>query len=291
MLNRLNIAFVVALNLLVVSPILAQQIGGLGGTTGGLGGFGGATGGTTGGLGGATGATGATGAAGATGTGGQVGGLLNQQSTFQGFTQNFGSGNSPFYGGVTSLSGGTNGIGTLSGGATGTAGTQGRTTGQTGLTGLGGIGGLSGGLGGGLGGLGGRSGFGQGGLGQGGFGQSGFGNNQRGGQNQQQSRATIRTTLKPAFDRPPRTETGAANVERGNQITARMDRLPLPDKYRGVKISIVGRTAILNGEVNSEADAKFIARLVSLEPGIDSVDSRLTKRVEPVEAVPVGSNR
>ncbi len=307
----LNVAFVVALNFLNTSSIYSQ----IGGTTG-VGGLGGATGGQTGGsFGGATGATGTTG--GAT-SGLATGGLLNQQSTFQGFTQNFGTGNSPFNTGTSSLSGGTNGIGTLAGGATGTSGTQAGRTGQTGLGGiggglggigggLGGIGGGLGGIGGGLGGLGGigggfggrggglggLGGFGGGfGGGLGGFGQGGFGNTRGGqggqGQTQGQAKAAIRTTFKPAFDRPT---VPAVASQDSTRVQARMDRLPLQDKYRGVKVDVVGRTAILTGEVNSEADVRFIARLISLEPGIDSIDSRLTQRGAPAEPVPAVSNR
>jgi hypothetical protein len=297
---RLTVAFVVAQYFLAGASLHAQQTGGGFGTTGGTGGFGGVTGGQT----GAT--TG--GGLGGTTSGLATGGLLNQQSTFQGFTQNFGSGNSPFSTGTSSLGGGSNGIGTLAGGATGTAGSQAGRVGQTGLGGiggslgglggglggigggLGGLGGGLGGLGGGLGGIGGRGGI--GGLGGFGGGLGGFGNTRggfqggQGGQGNQQGKANIRTTFKPAFDRP----TVPVTSEDTKRVQARMERLPLPDKYRNVKVDVVGRTAILTGEVGSEAEARFIARLVSLEPGIDSIDSRLTQRGAPAEPVPAVSN-
>ncbi len=298
-LKRLTTGFVAALVFLACNPIKAQGVGGLGGgttgglgATGGLGGFGGTTGATSGT--GATGGTGGTGAAGGT-TGGQVGGLLNQTTSFQGFTQNFGSGNAPFAVGTSSLNGNNNGIGTLSGGATGTAGGA-TAQSRTGQTGLGGIGGGLGGIGGGLGGIGGgRGGFGQGGFGQGGFGGGGFGQNQFGntgrGSNQTQTRNSIKTVYKPAFEPTANTPPPVTDVQRSTLIQARMLRLPLPDKYRTVQVAVLGRTAVLTGEVNSEADARFVAKLVSLESGIDSVESRLTIKTASQESAPAVPNR
>ncbi len=250
--------------------------------------------------------------------------LLQATSTtngFAGFTTSFGSGNVPFGQGNLSLNGNArNGIGTLAGtttqagaGTTGIGGTTGGIGGLgggglTGGLGGGGLGGLGGGglggigggglgglgggglgggfggLGGGLGGIGGgRNAFG-GGLG--GFGGGGFGGTNRlgGGGNQGQSRTTLRTTMKPILEVTPVT-----SEQRTTNIQSRMSRIRLPERYRDVQVAVQGRKAILTGVVDSEEDVKFIARLLSLEPGIDSVESQLRARVpaaEPVQALP-----
>jgi hypothetical protein len=262
------------------------------------------------------------------GTGAAAGGLqaaanansLLQSTTstngFAGFTTSFGSGNVPFGQGNLSLNGNArNGIGTLAGattqsgvGATGGIGNAigglggGGLTGGLGGGGLGGLGGIGGGglgglgggglgglggglggFGGGLGGLGGgRNSFGGGlgGLGGGGFG----GTNRLGGANQGQSKTTLRTTMKPVLVVNP-----VPATQRTTEIQNRMSRIRLPERYRDVQVTVQGRKAILTGVADSEEDVKFIARLLSLEPGIDSVESQLRAREpasEPVQASP-----
>jgi hypothetical protein len=264
--------------------------------------------------------TGTTGTTGGLGTTGAVTGGLGAQananslsntigsSTFTGFTQNFGSGNSPFSTGNLNLSGnGNNGIGTLAGtttaagrtGASGVGTLGGTSTGLGGISGLGGstfggglgggsgglnsgLGGFGGGLGGGLGGLGGGFGGLSGGLGgRNSFGLNSFGNT-RGG-NQSQTKSTIRTTIKPIVT----IQTPVSSKQRTATIQGRMSRLNLPEKYRAVQVTVQGRKAILTGQVESEADILFIARLLSLEPGIDAVESQLAVLAEKVEPVPV----
>jgi hypothetical protein len=97
----------------------------------------------------------------------------------------------------------------------------------------------------------------------------------------------VRSTMKPSFEVPTPRPT---NIELGNNIQSRIGRLPLPDKFQNVSVSVVGRTAVLTGQVNSMADARFIERLVSLEVGIDSVENRLQVPTEATESVPAGSN-
>ncbi len=70
-----------------------------------------------------------------------------------------------------------------------------------------------------------------------------------------------------------------------------MTRLRLPERYRSVQVTVEGRKAILTGTVDSEEDVQFIARLVSLEPGIDSVESRLTGPVPQAEPILAAPNR
>ncbi len=269
---------------------------------------------------GGTGATGAaTGAAGGLQAASNANSLLqatNSTNGFTGFTTNFGSGNTPFGTGNLSLNGNAaSGVGTLAGSATrtgvGATGATGATAGGigglgggglTGGLGGGGLGGLGGGGlgggglggggfggglgGGGLGGLGGRNSFGGGGLGGGGFGGGGFGGTNRVGGNQSQSKTTLRTTMKPVV-----TVQAVPSAQRTAEIQKRMSRLRLPERYRDVQVSVEGRKAILTGVADSEEDVKFIARLLSLEPGIDSVESRLTARASPSEPVQASPTR
>jgi osmotically-inducible protein OsmY len=129
---------------------------------------------------------------------------------------------------------------------------------------------------------GGRSSFG-GGLG--GFGGNSFGGGtNRTGGNQSQSKNTLRTTMKPIV-----VVQSVPAAQRTTEIQSRMSRLRLPERYRDVQVTVEGRKAILTGVADSADDVKFIARLLSLEPGIDSVESRLTARAstsEPVQASP-----
>jgi hypothetical protein len=283
----------------------SAQFGGTG-ATGGFGGAGGANGNPiTGGLGAAANAN----------------SLLNAVSSnsFSGFTQNFGSGNTPFSTGASSLNNSGNGIGSLAGsgfgrtGATGVGGLGGGTGiggatggvgglggatgvggfGGGGLTGgigggLGGIGGGLGGIGGGLGGIGGRGGLGGGiggfggGLGGiGGMNQGGLGGGRfGGGMNQNQTRSAVKMLLKPQVQVTPLTA-----PQKTAQVQGRLSRLRLPEQFRNVQVTVDGRKAIVSGQVNSAADLEFISRLLKLEPGIDAVESRLSLASPPAEMI------
>lgn len=282
--------------------------------------FGGA--GATGGFGGGGGVGGVNGnpITGGLGAAANANSLLNAVSSnsFSGFTQNFGSGNTPFSTGASSLNNSSNGIGSLAGssfgraggtgvgglgggtgvgGATGVGGLGGGTGiggfGGGGLTGgigggLGGIGGGLGGIGGGLGGIGGRGGLGGGiggfGGGLGGFGgmnQGGFGGGRLGGgMNQNQARSAVKMLMKPQVQVTP-----ISSPQRTAQVQGRLSRLRLPEQFRNVQVTIDGRRAIVTGEVNSAADQEFISRLLKLEPGIDAVESRLSLASPPPEMI------
>lgn len=139
--------------------------------------------------------------------------------------------------------------------------------------GLGGLGGLSGGLGGLGGGLGGFGGIG------GGFGGRGGGFGGQGGAGSTQTK--VRATVKIGFSvqRP----TAAIRSER---INARLDRIPLPQEVKNVRVEMNGTTAILVGEVPSQSNGALLERLLSLEPGIKAIDNRLvyTNEAEQVPA-------
>jgi hypothetical protein len=250
----------VALGFVVVSMFSGNCFGQGTGGTGGLGGFGGLGGGTgTGGTGGTGGGVGGTG----TGTGAQQ--AISQGNAFRGFTANLGGNSVPFS--TTQGLSGTNKIGSLNGSTTQTGG------GVLGAGGLGGsgIGGALGGtgLGGGL-----AGGFGAG-LGGGLGGGFGGGRNTRsqfsGGSSQTTGKQPIKATFKPVLDAPPTTTIAARN----NQIQSRLERLPLAEKYRGVTVAVAGRTAILSGTTATEADARYVERLVSIEAGIDKIENRI----------------
>ncbi len=242
----------------------AQGTGGTGGL-GGLGGLGGGTG--TGGTGGGGGGVGGTG----TGTGAQQ--AISQGNAFKGFTANLGGNSVPFS--TTQGLSGTNKIGSLNGSTTQTG------SGVLGAGGLGGsgIGGALGGtgLGGGL-----AGGFGAG-LGGGLGGGFGGGRNTRsqfgGGNSQTTGKQPIKATFKPVMDAAP----AATIAARNNQIQSRLERLPLAEKYRGVTVAVAGRTAILSGTTATEADARYVERLVSIEAGIDRVENRIQFASAPIK--------
>jgi len=91
------------------------------------------------------------------------------------------------------------------------------------------------------------------------------------GGSQTTGKPVIKATFKPVMDAPPTTTI----VARNNQIQSRLQRLPLAEKYRGVRVAVAGRTAILSGSVATEAEAKYVERLVSIEAGIDKIENRI----------------
>ncbi len=116
-------------------------------------------------------------------------------------------------------------------------------------------------LGGGLGGIGGI----------GGFGGRNRNFNQTGQQGQANTRRAVKATFKPDL------EFQEARMElRSSQIQTRLERLPLAEKYRNIQVKLDGRTAILVGTVNSINDARFIERIVRLEPGVDNIVNELS---------------
>ena len=139
--------------------------------------------------------------------------------------------------------------------------------GATTATGAAGFGGATGGRGAFGGGFGG--GFG----GRGGVGQT---------QNNQQNNNKIRATVKLGF-----TYVGLPPQVRTQKVNATLARLPLPSRLSGVRVNMNGRTALLTGTVESEDDVTLLEQLVSLEPGVDEVDTaRLVVRGSSSRSVP-----
>lgn len=122
--------------------------------------------------------------------------------------------------------------------------------------------------------MGGRGGFGGGGFGGGGFGggqggRGGFGGNNmnQNTQNENKVRAVIRIGF--PIERP-------ASSYTSGRINQRLAAMPLPPSMTKVQISMDGRIAVLQGQVDSAEDVNLLERLLSLEPGIDGVRNELS---------------
>ncbi len=241
----------------------------MGGAGGGMGmggqgmnaGMGGAGFGTTGGFGSTTGGLGN---AGGFGTGG-----------------GFGNGSSMSNFGTSAFGGGTSNTSAMGGGQAATSGLGGALAlpqgfgnfspmGAMGGMGMGGMGMGMGGMGMGGMGMGGMGGMGRGMGGMGGMGRNGM--NQFGQNNSQnKNQSKIRSSVKVGFSLPQATVTA-----RSAQIQTRMAKVAttLPGAS-GVQVVMDGRTAVLRGNVASQADDRMMQRLVSLEPGVSTVRSEL----------------
>ncbi len=117
--------------------------------------------------------------------------------------------------------------------------------------------------------MGGRGGFGGGRGGGFGGGRGGFGgnNDNQNAQSEKKVRAVIRVGF--PVERPTSSFTAG-------RINERFAAMPLPPGVAGVQISMDGRVAVLQGEVESVEDGKLIERLLALEPGIDGVRNELS---------------
>ncbi len=117
--------------------------------------------------------------------------------------------------------------------------------------------------------FGGGSGFGGG---RGGFGGSG-GRGGFGGNNSNQnaqSETKVRAVLRIGFPVEGRTSSATAQM-----VNQRFANMPLPPSVANVKITMVGRTAVLRGQIDAVEDGKLVENLLSLEQGIDGVKNEL----------------
>ncbi len=163
--------------------------------------------------------------------------------------------------------------------------------------GMGGMGGMGGMNSMGMGGMG-AMGMGRGGMmgGMGGMGGGRNGMNQFGSNNQNsKNQSKIRSTVKIGFSMPAPVATA-----RSAQIQSRIAKLPTTiSGASGIQVVMDGRTAVLRGNVASQADERMMQRLVSLEPGVSTVRSELnypgkgapaantSSRTNSAEAIPV----
>lgn len=125
----------------------------------------------------------------------------------------------------------------------------------------------------------GRSGMGMGmGMGMGGLGGMGFGgmnsrgmNSQFGQQsNSQNQKNTIRATVKVRF---PYERPAATQVSR--TVMSRWNRIPLPEKFKGVSLNFENGVATLSGKVATLEEKRMAEKLILLEPGVSSVQNQL----------------
>ena len=84
----------------------------------------------------------------------------------------------------------------------------------------------------------------------------------------------VRVKLYPTFEIPSAT-VEQMGVDLQTRLTMNVDEMGVA----GSRISIDGRTVVLEGQVETEHQRVLVAKLVSLEPGVTTVDNRLT--VEP----------
>jgi osmotically-inducible protein OsmY len=113
-------------------------------------------------------------------------------------------------------------------------------------------------------------GMGMGGMGMGGMGSRGM-NSQFGQQNNSQNqKSNIRATVKVRF---PYTRPPAAQVSRA--VTARWNRLPMPEKFNGISMNFENGVATLTGKVTTPEDKRMAEKLILLEPGVSSVQNQL----------------
>ncbi len=112
--------------------------------------------------------------------------------------------------------------------------------------------------------------MGMGGMGMGGMNSRGM-NSQFGQQNNSRnSKATIRATVKVRF---PHTKVPPARV--AQTVSARWNRIPLPEKFNGVDLNFENGVATLTGNVATAEDKRMAEKLILLEPGVSSVQNRL----------------
>jgi len=109
-----------------------------------------------------------------------------------------------------------------------------------------------------------------GGMGMGGMGSRGM-NSQFGQQNNSQNqKSNIRATVKVRF---PYTRPPAAQVSRA--VTARWNRLPMPEKFNGISMNFENGVATLTGKVTPPEDKRMAEKLILLEPRVSSVQNQL----------------
>lgn len=107
-------------------------------------------------------------------------------------------------------------------------------------------------------------------MGMGGMNSRGM-NSQFGQQNNSRnSKATIRATVKVRF---PHTKVPPARV--AQTVSARWNRIPLPEKFNGVDLNFENGVATLTGNVATAEDKRMAEKLILLEPGVSSVQNRL----------------
>jgi len=91
------------------------------------------------------------------------------------------------------------------------------------------------------------------------------------------SRPPIRVKLRLGFRKP-----SAPAMHLAAPTTGRLNTLLLNSGFTSATTRVENGVAILTGAVQSSGDSKMLARLARLEPGVSSVENRLTVSAEPI---------
>jgi osmotically-inducible protein OsmY len=81
----------------------------------------------------------------------------------------------------------------------------------------------------------------------------------------------VRVKLRPAFDTPLSTMR-QISVDLQSRVASSVEDLGVADS----RITMEGRTLTLEGKVATEHQRALVEKMVSLEPGVSSIDNRLT---------------
>ncbi len=112
-----------------------------------------------------------------------------------------------------------------------------------------------------------------------------MGRGNRGRQNSSQGENAVlpvRVQLNVAFDHPQVQSTIVAKAVRG-----RLEKLITRRNIAAPEVEVVGDTVVLRGVAPSESQRLVIEKLVSLEPGVYSVENQMTVEEEPSRNPPV----
>jgi hypothetical protein len=109
----------------------------------------------------------------------------------------------------------------------------------------------------------------------------GGGNRNRNTSQEENAALAVRVRLDVAFDRP---QVQPAAV--GIAVRGRLDKLLTRRKISAPNVEVVGDTIVLRGVAASESQRLVIEKLVSLEPGVMSVENQMTVAQSTAEQSP-----
>jgi len=101
-----------------------------------------------------------------------------------------------------------------------------------------------------------------------------------------QNRKPIRATIRPEIELTPRTQ-----GEIQSRTASRLTNLPAAKKYPNATASYENGAVVLRGSVATERDKKMMAKLMMLEPGVDSVRNELSVQARSLEQIPAVQSR
>jgi BON domain len=110
----------------------------------------------------------------------------------------------------------------------------------------------------------------------------GRGNRNRNTSQEENAALAVRVRLDVAFDRPQ-----AQPAAVGTAVRGRLDKLLTRRNIATPSVEVVGDTVVLRGVAKSESQRLVIEKLVSLEPGVMSVENQMTVAEEKPLSPPV----